>query len=127
MTRDKIFAVIVAWTKSGPPSCPFTEADRRAWINAREGARTILERENDAEWLRIIDDARLGEAVRKLSFEVMRGDAIWWLRHRASALEQHEPGVALYLRGVADALAAEVTNPSTLPATSEDTKQEAKP
>ena len=64
MTRDEIFAAIVAWTESSPASYPATDAERRTWIDAQEGISATLEASNDAEWLRIIADAVLGAEIR---------------------------------------------------------------
>ena len=74
MTRDEIFAAIVAWTKSSPAGFPATEEERVAWVDAQDGIATALEASNDAEWLRIIADAVLGALLRRLP-------ADWLIEH----------------------------------------------
>lgn len=69
MTRDEIFAAIVAWTKAELDPETGRPVDRLAWIDAEEGISTALGAENDAGWLRIIADAEAGAALREGRFK----------------------------------------------------------
>lgn len=101
----------MAWTKATCDYPPGDEAARQAWIDAQSGVSEMLNAENDAEWLRIIADAKLGRLVRAgispygfTPAAQMIRDAVGWLER----LGTQAPLIArLALTAIADALEKE--------------------
>jgi hypothetical protein len=127
VTREEIFAAIVAWTKAVPPP----DGERDAWIDVENGVGAILSASNDAEWLSIIRDAKVGEAIVEYMERVFGVGAaalpVVLESAEAHCTSQGIRGcsrVGFMWQGIRNALAAEVTKPQQSYASAEDKEQE---